>query len=207
MTITMLRHGMTRGNIERRYVGATDVPLAPEGIRQAEQARKDGALPLVYVTPLRRTQQTAAILFPGARQQVVDGLREMNFGHFEGRTYEELENDREFIDWNLDGGLQPSPGGEGRLGFGIRVREALRQLVDAARQSGEQSITLVAHGGTIMALMSVHALPQRHWHDYWLDNLEGYRVTLPEGPWGEDSRFLCYEKVSVAAQDPEGHEG
>ena len=33
MTVFLLRHGQTRGNLERRYTGSTDEPLCPQGKR------------------------------------------------------------------------------------------------------------------------------------------------------------------------------
>lgn len=201
MTITMIRHGLTQGNIERRYVGATDVPLAPQGEAQARAARKDTELRKVYVTPLARAWQTAAILYPHADQHVTEGLREMDFGVFEGRTYEELEQDPAFQLWSQDGGMQPMERGEGRYGFGVRVRDALADLISQAHARGEDSITVVAHGGTIMALMAMHALPEKSYNEWWVENLQGYRVRLDPAAWGPDAKFTAHEAVDLNEGD------
>ena len=91
MLIVLLRHGQTAYNEQRRYQGAADVPLSPAG--RAALKKADFETETVYVTPLCRTAQTARILFPHARQIVVPALREMDFGVFEGRTYDEMKDD------------------------------------------------------------------------------------------------------------------
>ena len=84
MLIYLIRHGATRYNEEHRYQGLTDVPLSPAGRAALRQA--DFSPEVVYVSPLSRARETAAILFPTAEQIVVPGFREMDFGVFEGRT-------------------------------------------------------------------------------------------------------------------------
>ena len=86
MELVLLRHGSTSGNAEHRYVGRTDEPLSQAGAREARESGGREDVGCVYVSPLQRARQTAAICFPRARQMVVDGLREMDFGDFEGRT-------------------------------------------------------------------------------------------------------------------------
>ncbi len=44
------------------------------------------------ITSLQRTRQTAEVLFPDAELVVADGLKEMDFGVFEGRNYREMEH-------------------------------------------------------------------------------------------------------------------
>ena len=89
MKVWLLRHGRTAYNGGRRYQGRTDVPLSPEGA--AELVRAEIMPPVVYVSPLCRTGQTAARMFPAAKQVVVKNLAEMDFGAFEGRNYVEME--------------------------------------------------------------------------------------------------------------------
>lgn len=65
MKIYLLRHGETAYNVDHRYQGVTDIPLSPAGLAALKQA--DFLPKTVYVTPLKRTKQTAEILFPTAR--------------------------------------------------------------------------------------------------------------------------------------------
>ena len=60
MWIDLVRHGMTRGNEERRYIGITDEPLSERGRKLAEQCMYE--MPeIVFSSPLKRCVETAEI--------------------------------------------------------------------------------------------------------------------------------------------------
>ena len=192
MQVILIRHSKTPGNAELRYNGRTDEPLSNEGIALAEQADGDSNVETVYVTPLQRTKQTAAILFPEAKQVVVDDLREMDFGDFEGRSYTEMEHDEAYRGWVESGCLAPCPNGEGRPEFSERVCTAFAAIVQDALQRREESLAFVVHGGTIMAIMERFARPKQDYYSYSVKNCQGYRcrvetdgvLTLSDGiPW------------------------
>ena len=67
MLIVLLRHGETAYNAQRRYQGKSDIPLSARG--RARLRAADFAPDVVFVTALCRTAQTAAAIFPGARQR------------------------------------------------------------------------------------------------------------------------------------------
>lgn len=192
MQVTLIRHSKTPGNAELRYNGRTDEPLSPEGVALAEAAGGDPGVRTVYVTPLQRTKQTAAILFPKAEQIIVDDLREMDFGDFEGRSYAEMEHDEAYRSWVESGCLAPCPNGEGRVDFSARVCAAFEGVVRKAAERGEDSLIFVVHGGTIMAIMERFARPHQDYYSYSVKNCQGYRcrvetdgtLTLTDGiPW------------------------
>ena len=108
MLIYLLRHGLTQDNQEKRYQGRRDVPLCPQGLAQLRRA--DFAPKTVMITSLQRTRQTAEVLFPDAELVVADGLKEMDFGVFEGRNYREMEHDPQYRAWvETDcGGIWPA---------------------------------------------------------------------------------------------------
>ena len=191
MKIYLLRHGETQYNAEKRYLGRTDVPLSPKGRRELAQA---GFSPeTVYVSPLRRTAETAEILFPEARLIPVPDLREMDFGMFEGRTYLEMDGLPEYREW-VDGGcLGQIPGGEGKADFCERVCRAFAALVDREAENGEQYLVTVAHGGTQMAVMERYALPRRGYFD-WLGPYGGGYV-LDAAHWRKEHVLKLMETV------------
>lgn len=178
MQVILIRHSQTPGNVEFRYNGRTDEPLSEEGVALAEQAGADPGLKTVYVTPLRRTRQTAAILFPNAEQVVVDDLREMNFGDFEGFNYYELKEDTAFCAWLDSGRMAPCPNGESRPEFSDRVCAAFETVVRDGLQRGEQSLTFVIHGGTIMSLMQRFTPSEEDYYFYHTKNCRGYRCDV-----------------------------
>ena len=94
MEVILVRHSVTQGNKEKRFVGRLDVPLAPEGETLARETAP--LLPTVehlYISPMLRCRRTAELLWPGVEHTVVDDLRETDFGPFEGKNHEELKND------------------------------------------------------------------------------------------------------------------
>lgn len=178
MQVILIRHGKTRDNAELRYSGRTDEPLSAEGIELTRRAGSDPTVGTVYVTALQRTAQTAAMLFPQAGQVVVDDLREMDFGDFEGRCYAEMEQDQAYRAWVEGGCLSPCPNGEGRAEFCRRVCAAFEAVIRDAALRGEQTLYFVVHGGTIMAIMERFARPQKDYYSYSVKNTRGYRCRV-----------------------------
>lgn len=171
MHVTLIRHGQIPGNAQGRYIGRTDQSLTAAGIAELEAMGADMTVKAVYVSPLRRTRQTAAILFPEAKQTVVDDLREMDFGDFEGRSAAEMAEDGAYRVWVESGCLAPCPKGESKDAFSERICAA---FVEILRQAQDETLTFVVHGGTIMAIMERFALPQRGFYDYLVSNGGGY---------------------------------
>ncbi len=154
MRLILIRHGATPGNESHAYVGArTDEGLSAAG-RAAVAAK--GAFPqveYVYVSPMLRARQTAALLFPRALQHEVADLREMDFGAFEGRTAAQMEHDAAYRAW-VDGWCAgPCPQGESRTAFANRVERAVIDIVADARARGLADVFVVAHGGTVMSAL------------------------------------------------------
>lgn len=134
LRIALIRHAPTAGNLERRYVGATDEALSPTGRQLAldVQARLSAVRPrLLFTSGMRRCDETAAILFPDLSPIRVAGLAEMRFGAFEGKTYADLTGDARYQAWVDAGCVAACPEGEGQAGFVDRVRGAFEQALDA----------------------------------------------------------------------------
>lgn len=172
MLIYLLRHGLTEYNAQKRYQGQRDIPLSAEGLAQLRQA--DISPKVVYITPLQRTAQTAKVLFPAAKLVVVDGLKEMCFGTFEGRSYIEMEHDADYKAWLIYNCETKCPDGERKAEFSQRVCEAFSSLVDEAMANGEQQLVIVAHGGTQMAAMERYVLPHKDYYEWCGPNAGGF---------------------------------
>ena len=179
MIVELVRHGRTLLQEEHRYVGSTDDELSPAG--RAELTVAPTCPSHVYVTPLQRTAQTAEVVFPEAGLVVVAGLEEMDFGMFEGRSHAELEHDEAYCAWLASNCLDPCPQGEDKEGLCERVCIAFAYLMDDAIAQGEDSLTLVAHGGTIMAVMERFGQPRRAFFDWRVAH--GHGLLLDAGAW------------------------
>ncbi|MBO4352437.1 MAG: histidine phosphatase family protein [Eggerthellaceae bacterium] len=178
MELVLIRHGQTPGNAEHRYVGALDQPLNERGRAQARDAGQFPDVPLVYVSNMRRAQETAAIMFPNARQVEVPGVEEMNFGAFAGRSADEMADDPDYQAWVESWCTLPCPGGESRAEFTDRVCESLEAFLRDAQGRGETRVILVAHGGTMMASLSGFGDGSREYYEWLVGNCEGYRLSV-----------------------------
>lgn len=186
MRIYLIRHGETKGNRERRYVGTTDEGLLPEAI-QALSSVKMPCPARVYASPLRRCLETARILFPDCRPVLIDELRECDFGQFEYKNYVELNGNpdyQRFIDTMGECGF---PGGEDMRSFQERCVKGFKEVLRREEEQKGESIAVVAHGGTIMALLDRFSDPHRDYYDWQVKNGGGYAA---EVSFGEDGSFL-----------------
>lgn len=173
MLIELIRHGETALQQEHRYQGSTDAPLSSVG-RAALHAA--GYVPeVLVVTGLKRTVETAEILFPGVPQRIAPELREMDFGVFEGRNYLEMEHDQAYRNW-VDGMcLGKCPGGESKAEFCSRVCDAFLQLLKNVRCDvvEDGKIAIVAHGGTQMAILERFAVPRKDYYSWHYSSGQG----------------------------------
>ncbi|HBT47319.1 MAG TPA: alpha-ribazole phosphatase [Peptococcaceae bacterium] len=154
----LIRHAQTPWNNSGRYQGHTDVPLSPEGRRQAELLgrRLEGErLKAVYTSDLLRARETAgAIAQPhGLETVAMRELREMDFGLWEGLTYEEIRKafPGDLEEWLSYPQKKQIPGGESFVQLQERVCRAVGEII--ARHPG-QAVAVVSHGGTLTALIS-----------------------------------------------------
>ncbi len=165
MKIVLIRHAKTDGNIKRRYIGATDEPLA-EG---TEIKKSYPDVDVIISSPLKRCIQTAGLIYPGKDPVIYKDLAETDFGRFENKSYDELKNDRYYIKWLDSNGTLPFPGGETHEHFIKRCTAAYEKAVS---ELAGRDIAFVVHGGTIMAIMS--RVFGGGFYDYQTDNLGGF---------------------------------
>lgn len=62
---------------------------------------------LLFISPMLRCQESAGILFPGKKAYPIEEWREMNFGAYEGKNYEDLKNDSYYQKWIDSNGTLP----------------------------------------------------------------------------------------------------
>ncbi|MCR5790310.1 MAG: histidine phosphatase family protein [Lachnospiraceae bacterium] len=172
MKVYFIRHGETEYNKERRYQGNRDIPLSEEGKKKLRQA--DFSPAIVYVSALRRTSETASILFPEAVLRIDPGLNEMRFGAFEGRTADEMADDPAYRDWVAHDCETRCPGGEDKETFRKRVCAAVERVIAESIREDRQETVILAHGGVIMASLEVFGNPRRVFYDWLPGNGGGY---------------------------------
>jgi broad specificity phosphatase PhoE len=158
----LLRHGETIGQSSIRLYGATDVALAPEGEAQvADAGRRLGGrrFDAVFTSPLSRARRSAEVVLatldhPPIAIEPVPGFAEINFGEWEGWTWDEVaaRDPQNHARWAREGPSFRFPGGEVRAAFVERVQLASAPTIEARFAAGARSILVVVHKGVIKAI-------------------------------------------------------
>ncbi len=172
-TFTFIRHGKTAGNLKKRYIGVTDEGLLETEIPELKR-RKYPEADLVFSSPLLRCRNTSEIIYPNHSIEIVEGLRETDFGVFEGKNYIELSDNIDYQRWIDSGGKMAFPQGESFEEACSRAVRAFERVLELSRTSSK--ISIVTHGGTIMAILS-HIFGDDY-YTYHVENCEGYTIDL-----------------------------
>jgi probable phosphoglycerate mutase len=142
----LVRHGETVWSASGRHTGRTDVPLTEAGRAGAERVGRALAgrpFSRVLVSPLQRARDTARLAGFGDRMEVVDDLREWDYGVYEGRTRVEIA--AEEPGWTV--WTRPIPGGESLEELGARADRVVERLLGLT-----DDVLVVAHGHFLRVL-------------------------------------------------------
>ena len=99
MKIILIRHLPTKGNLESRYIGSLDEPLVKlelddTSLEAYKRTLDEFAPQRIISSPLTRAKETAALFFPCREIEVCNEFREMHFGLYEGKNYQDLKHAR-----------------------------------------------------------------------------------------------------------------
>jgi broad specificity phosphatase PhoE len=160
VTVYFLRHGQTQYNVEKRFYGVTDVGLSAEGVAEALNAAgflKKTVFEAVYASPLSRARETAEIVMErnAAPQDIayIEGLREVDFGDWEGMKAEDIE-ERFAPDWKvyIEGfGSFTFPNGDSIGAYNERTKNYMEGFV---KRHISGNILIVSHKGFILSAIS-----------------------------------------------------
>lgn len=172
--IILIRHGRTAWNISEgrddRFRGTVDVPLADEGVRQAEiTARRLSTEPLsaIYASPLQRAARTAEIIAEphGLTTHTLPGLRSLNYGHWAGLSHAEVAErwPDVYRQWRADPYSAAIPGGDHPAELRARAVAAVHHVL--AQHADGDTLILVSHQIVTRTLVCALAgLPDAaHW--------------------------------------------
>lgn len=176
----LIRHGMTDGNINGQYIGVTDLPLTTNGIIHLENLVAEDIFPrcqVVYSSPLSRCVETAKIIYPNKSIKLVEELKEYNFGDFEGKTANELEETEEYKLWAA-GKLPAPPHGEDSRTFSKRICIGINKVIVDMSQNEISEAAVIMHGGAIMSFLAACAVPQRQMLEWTTEFGKGYSILV-----------------------------
>lgn len=154
MRLFLARHGETGTHYRGRYIGSTDLPLSEKGREQAR--RLSDVLPpggiRCFCSPMRRTLETATLALDERKciPEVVDSLREVDFGRWEGLSFAEiLARDQGLVDeWQRNPLSFSFPQGEQTGAFRNRVEEWLKTIITLP-----EDVLAFSHGGVIRVIL------------------------------------------------------
>ncbi len=151
-TFVLLRHGETPLTPQKRFSGSggSDPSLSDVGREQAERAgealARRGTIQGIVASPLARTRETAGIVAArlGLDVTIDDGLRETDFGAWEGLTFAEVRerHPEDLTTWLADPNAEPTGGGESFVATATRIAATRDKLV--AAHAG-RTVLLVTH--------------------------------------------------------------
>ncbi|BCJ96390.1 alpha-ribazole phosphatase [Anaerocolumna cellulosilytica] len=198
MKVVLIRHGLTKGNLERRYIGSTDESLCEEGVNSLQSLVAQHIYPevkQVFISPMKRCIETAGIIYPNQHPIIEEDFRECDFGLFEYKTYEQLKENIEYIQWLDSEGKGTIPQGEGQEAFKLRCHKGFYNIMENLTVSVDEKDTIgfILHGGTIMAIMEEYASPPESFYHWQCKNGEGYVCR-----WDFAKKVLLLEaKISI----------
>lgn len=200
----LIRHGITQGNLDGKYIGQTNLSLCPQGKTQIENLAKAGIYPKVakvYSSPLERCLETAEIIYPDQKLMIIDEVSEMNFGEFENKTTDQLKDLREYTDWIQGGPDSAPPQGEKYSDFQLRCIDGLDAIFTDMMEHDVTRAALITHAGVITNLLCGYGLPKGKPADYLCAPGEGYEIILTPFLWQKGPTFEISGKIRLRSKD------
>ena len=163
-TLILVRHGQSQWNLENRFTGWIDIPLAKQGedeARRAGELLKDYHFNRGFTSALKRAQQTLKIILDviGQTDLPVEkdaALNERFYGDLQGLNKEETAEKfgaEQVHLWRRSYDVAP-PGGESLKDTAARVLPYYEVHIEPRVLQGE-NILVVAHGNSLRALVMV----------------------------------------------------
>jgi alpha-ribazole phosphatase len=197
VVVALFRHGITEENKRKTYLGWNDSPLCPE----SKNISTSNSYNLYFSSDLPRCITTATILFPNEDLNLLSHLREMNFGKWEGKTYEELKDLLLYKRWLSDPKTYSPPEGESFVEFTTRVSIGWDKITEAILSQNIQRCAIVTHGGVIRYLLSEFT-PQHN--DFWswqVPHHQGYELVFEKEALRRRDTCTLLREVPLTAKE------
>jgi broad specificity phosphatase PhoE len=146
----LVRHGETEWSLSGAHTSRTDIPLTDHGRKRAEELRdflKGTKFDAVFESPMQRARETCKIAGFGDQAVVEDGLKEWDYGVYEGKTTKEIQV--EIPGWSV--WKDEIVGGETVEHVGERADGVIAKALAAAPEKGKVALFAHAHILRILA--------------------------------------------------------
>ncbi len=201
--IHFICHGNIDETLKGKYIGTTNVPLSDKGKMELKKLDHNMKYPggtALFTGPLKRCKETCDIIYPALKPIVIDQLTECNFGEWEGKTAEQLKDDKDFQKWIGGSNDVKPPRGESSADFTRRICRIFEDIVTGLMKTGTTETIIVTHGGVIMTLLSIYGLPQAKPFEWVMDGGYGYSVRITPLLWQRDKVCEVYQKIPLAVE-------
>jgi len=176
--IYLVRHGVTPANEQHLYCGSTDLELSQQGIEALKGLSYSINPERIITSGMVRTEQTLRVLFGEVEHEIDQRFREVDFGCFEMKSYEQLKDLLSYQEWiNGDNMKNVPPGGESGEEMTRRVMTAFREV----ERTGVDTL-IVTHGGVIAAILA-ELFPQEGKNRYQWQPKPGHGYALFDGKY------------------------
>ncbi|MGJ9385648.1 histidine phosphatase family protein [Salipaludibacillus sp. CF4.18] len=191
LDIFLVRHGITKWNQDKRYLGHSDESVLPgvfEEMSELKQELNKYSFDTIFTSDLKRCRETSDYLVGNKLNEcIVDQrLRELHFGEWEGKTYEELKTNHVYRNWIDDWESYNPPTGETAIQFKSRINEFLGEVYEKAQSKtcNHNQVLVITHGGVIKYILSSLKESSSIW-DFKIKHGNGVRISLEyqEGGW------------------------
>ena len=146
----LVRHGETEWSLSGKHTSRTDISLTEHGRKRAEELRdylKGTKFSAVFVSPMQRARETCAIAGFGDRAVVEEGLKEWDYGVYEGKTTAEIR--KEVPGWSV--WKDEIVGGETAEHVGVRADGVIARALAGSPAGGKVALFAHAHILRILA--------------------------------------------------------
>ena len=176
--IYLIRHGRTLANERHLYCGSTDLELTEQGIEALKGLDYAIRPQRVLTSGMKRTEQTLNVLFGAVPHEVDPRFREVDFGAFEMKSYEELKDRLDYQAWiSGDNMKNVPPNGESGEEMTRRVMAAFREV----ERTGVDTL-IVTHGGVIAGILA-ELFPGEGKNRYQWQPKPGHGYTIFDGKY------------------------
>jgi len=157
--LTLIRHGESVLNSQRRIQGNFDSSLTPRGKSQTELLsqrikKRNEPIDFIFSSPLKRAYETADIIsnYLGLPVRIINGLKEINLGDWEGKLIDEVRTSEPglFSDFISKPAECLIPSGENTLDFQKRIVTSIKDILETHKM---KNILIVSHAGAISAFL------------------------------------------------------
>ncbi len=150
----LVRHGETEWSLSGAHTSRTDIPLTERGRERAADLKtylEDTKFAAVLTSPMQRARQTADLAGYGDVAKVDEGLREWDYGVYEGKTTKQIRETEP--GWNV--WVSEIRGGETAEQVGARADGVIERALAAAGKSAADTpsrVALFAHAHILRIL-------------------------------------------------------